>query len=333
MARSLTERSGPATSSQPGRVATPHLGRPAGSTVPRTGAQVPSAATATGQQRIPLRPAWNATGAWQHAETLHDGPLTVVFRARPIAGGEAAYVLKRLQPHWVDDPRAVAMLKREAIVGQTVHHRNLVPVLDAGLDHEPYYVVTPLLEGHTLETLLVGQPRPALAQALWIVRQVADALNALDAAGWMHGDVKPSNIIVSPRGHVTLIDLGFARRRDEMRGETDRPLPGTPHYMAPEMLISRLRPDARSDLYSLGTVLYRMLAGRLPFDGDAATVLAQQLQGRPPALRALDRSIPEEISALVQRLLAKDPLRRPNSPAELVRQLVALELAYFEDRG
>lgn len=323
-----------------GQAANSHLGRTEATGARPTGGQHsgnvskgPAGSAESVPQRRPLRPAWSVSGPWQHVEVLHEGALTVIFRVRPITGGEPAYVLKCLQPHWADDPRAVAMLFREAAVGQALHHRNLVPVLDTQLSREPRFVVTPLLEGQSLETQLAAKPRPGLAQVLWIVRQVAEALGSLDAAGWLHGDVKPSNIVVSPRGHATLIDLGFARRRDEIRCEPDRPVLGTPQYMAPEMLLSRLRPDIRSDLYSLGAVMYRLLAGRLPFEGnDAAAVLEQQLQCRPRALRELNRDVPEAVSALVQRLLAKDPLRRPASPVELVRQLVALELAHFEAR-
>ena len=335
MASSLTTRSGRIAATQTGAVKSPHLRRLATpAATPAADQAGQAAAPAPPATRRPLRPDWNATGPWQHVETIHEGPLAVVFRVRPQTGGEAGYVLKRLQPHWQDDPRAVAILEREAAAGRAVQHRNVVPVLDAQLRREPRYVVMPRLQGQSLETLLAVRPRPALADALWFARQIAEALAALDAAGWMHGDVKPSNIIVSPQGHATLIDLGFARRRGEDGGNADRPVPGTPRYMAPEMFLSRLRPDIRSDLYSLGAVIYRMIAGRPAFEGnDVASVLEQQLRTRPRSLRDCNPRVPEGVATLVQRLLAKDPLRRPSSPAELVSQLVALELAHFEDRA
>jgi serine/threonine protein kinase len=337
MASSFTTRSGRIAASPEGVVRSPHMR--AGShvvDVPAVAQEKPAGnfeAKSPATERKPTRPVWNATGPWQHVETLHEGPVSVVFCVRPQTGGEAAYVLKRLQPHWQDDLRAVALLEREAAVGRAVRHRNLVPVLDAQLRREPRYVVMPLLQGQTLETLLAARSRLALADALWIARQVAEALGALDAAGWMHGDVKPANIMVSPQGHVTLIDLGFARRPGEDLGAVDRPVPGTPWYMAPEMFLSRLRPDIRSDLYSLGAVMYRMLTGQSPFEGNSvASVLEQQLRSRPRPLGELNAQVPDEVAALVHRLLAKDSLRRPSSPVELVRQLVALELVYFESR-
>ncbi len=140
-------------------------------------------------------------------------------------------------------------------------------------------------------------------------------------------------MFVSPQGHVTVIDLGYARRRDEARCEANRPLLGTPHYMAPEMLVSALRPDIRSDFYSLGVVLYRLLTGRLPFVGrDTAAVLHQQLQGKPRAVLDLAPQVPPAVAALAHRLLAKEPLRRPQSAQELIEELVCLELVHFERR-
>lgn len=334
MASSLTTRSGRIAASPTGVVKTPHMLSAAQSVAASSaGTVAPAGQAAAAVERKSTRPAWHGTGPWQHVEALHESDVTVVFRVRPQAGGEAAYVLKRLQPHWQDDPRAVALLEREAAAGRAVNHRNLVPVLDAQLRGEPRYVVTPLLQGQTLESLLSVRPRLSIAETLWFGRQIAEALGALDAAGWMHGDVKPSNIMVSPQGHATLIDLGFARRQGEDRSEADRPVPGTPWYLAPEMFLSRLRPDIRSDLYSLGAVMYRMLTGQSPFEGNSvASVLEQQLRSRPRPLGELNAQVPDEVAALVHRLLAKDSLRRPSSPVELVRQLVALELVYFESR-
>ena len=135
-------------------------------------------------------------------------------------------------------------------------------------------MVMPWLEGASLGARLAEGQQFGVPEALWIVRQTAEALDALHTAGWMHGDVTPGNIHVSPTGHVTLLDLNFARRRDEFGSAVDRPIMGTCGYMAPEYLTSALRPDIRSDIYSLGAVLFEILAGRRPYAGEtlAATV-------------------------------------------------------------
>jgi serine/threonine-protein kinase len=225
------------------------------------------------------------------------------------------------------------LLAREARVGRKVAQSNLVPILAANLDDPPYFVVMPLLEGRTLAREIAGGQRPTLPLALWIARQVAEALEALDAAGWMHADVKPSNIFVSPTGHATLIDLGLARRRGENTPLCSRPIAGTLAYMAPEMILSTLAADTRSDLYSLGVTLFELLTGRLPFNGsDAAQLAAQHCQELPADLRILAPHLPTRVARLVRQMLAKEPLRRPQTPLELVERLTALEIETFAER-
>ena len=218
---------------------------------------------------------------WELVNFAAEGGLAQIFRARP-AGSQpnqpALYALKMLLPDWQNDAQAVRLLKREAQVGQSVSHPHLIPILFASVQQSPRFVVMPWLEGATLEQRLAAGQRFDLPQVLWIARQTAEALDALHQAGWMHGDVKPSNIMLSPGGHATLLDLGFARRLDETGSAVDRCVLGTFHYIAPEFLTSAIRADIRSDIYSLGAVLYRILAGRLPFDrrGPGRTGLAAQ---------------------------------------------------------
>ena len=179
-----------------------------------------------------------------------------------------------------------------------------------------------------------SQPSLELPLALWIVRQATEALDALHTAGWMHGDVKPSNLLLSAEGHVTLLDLGFARRPTEVGSVVQRCVMGTCHYLAPEMITSALRADIRSDIYSLGAMLFEMLAGRPPFESDDLAELARQhQQSRAPELRRLAPQVPGGVTWLVRQMLAKEPLRRPQSPRELIGRLVALEIATFGERA
>ncbi len=285
-------------------------------------------------------------------EPAVEGDFARVYRARPCgcpSDRPAAYAVKVLRPPWQDDPRAIGMLAREALVGQSVSHPHLVSVLEACVSRPPRLVVMPWLEGLTLRQQMTGGARLDLPLALWIARQVAEALQAMHAAGWIHGDVKPSNILVSPGGHVTLLDLSFARRSDETGSVVDRCPPGdcltghyvtghclmgTGNYLAPEQITSSYGADIRSDLYSLGVVLFELFSGRLPFRGDDLAELAvQHRQATPPDLRVLAPHLPVELVRLVRQMLAKHPLRRPQTPGELIDRLLQLEIATFSERA
>jgi eukaryotic-like serine/threonine-protein kinase len=273
---------------------------------------------------------------WELVEFVARGSLAHIYRARPAgtpANRPATYAVKMLRPCWQNDHEAIRLLRREAKVAQSISHPHLVPVLSGSLSETPRLLVMPWLDGASVrDRLAAGQPFDA-PKALWIVRQAAEALDALYAAGWMHGDVTPGNIHVSPTGHVTLIDLSFARRTHETGSAVDRPIMGTCSYIAPEYLTSAFRADVRSDLYSLGVVLFEMLSGHLPYPGKTLAELAtQHRQSAAAELARLAPHVPRRVVALVQHMTARDPLRRPQSPRELIGQLVSLEIDSFSQR-
>jgi eukaryotic-like serine/threonine-protein kinase len=276
-------------------------------------------------------------GSWDLAGLVGAGSVSRVYRARAADTPDdrpAPYAVKILRRRWESDARAVALFRREAQVGRGMSHPRVISVLAAGLREPPYYLVMPWLEGWTLRTRLDAPERLDVPTALWIGRQVAEAMGALAAASWRHGDIKPSNVFLSPGGHVTLLDLGFARREHEDGSVVDRCVLGTCNYLAPETITSTLAADVRSDIYSLGVVLFEMLAGRLPFEGDTLEALVvQHRQSRPPDLRQLASHVPQSVAALVHQMLAKDPLRRPQTPGELIDRLSRLEIHSFADRA
>jgi eukaryotic-like serine/threonine-protein kinase len=273
---------------------------------------------------------------WELVEFVARGSLAHIYRARPSgtsANRPATYAVKMLRPCWQNDPEAIRLLRREAMVGQSVSHPHLVPVLTASVSDAPRLLVMPWLEGASLQARMAAGQQFDVSRTLWIARQTAEALDALHAAGWMHGDVTPGNIHISPTGHVTLIDLSFARRGDESGSAADRPIMGTCSYIAPEYFTSALRADIRSDLYSLGVVLFEMLSARLPYPGKTLAEMATQFrQSSPAELARLAPHIPREVVAVVQRLIAREPLRRPQSPRELIDRLISLEVNAFSQR-
>jgi serine/threonine-protein kinase len=239
-----------------------------------------------------------------------------------------------LRSCWENDEQAIRLLQREAVVGQSLSHPHLVPILSAAVLDAPQLVVMPWLEGASLAARLAAGQQFDVPEALWIIRQTAEALDALHTANWIHGDVTPSNIHLSPSGHVTLIDLNFARRPEEFGSAVDRPIMGTCGYLAPEYLVSALQPDVRSDIFSLGAVLFELLAGRRPYTAETLIELSQQHRQSPvaDALRTLPY-LSRDVAQLVRQMMAKDPLRRPQTPRELIDRLVALEIATFSERA
>lgn len=274
---------------------------------------------------------------WELVEIAGLGSLAHVYRARLIDSPPdrpATYAIKTLRPCWQRDEIAIRLLQREALVGQSISHPHLVPILAATVIDPPRFVVMPWLEGASLGVRLAEGQQYDVSAALWIVRQTAEALDALYVAGWIHGDVTPGNIHVSPSGHVTLLDLNFARRDDEFASAVDRPIMGTCGYMAPEYLTSALRSDIRSDIYSLGIVLFEMLMGYRPYTAETLELLSlQHRQSSPPDLERVAPYLPRDVARLVRRMTAKDPLRRPQTPRELIRELVAMEIATFSQRA
>lgn len=274
-------------------------------------------------------------GDWRLLDEIGRGAWTRVHLARPAEASRAragCYALKLLDPAWEGDPLALATLRREALVGMTVSDPHLVSVLAAHVHESPCYLVTPFLPGTTLAERLRGGRLP-IRTAIWIARQIAEGLAALHDAGWLHRDVKPANIVVSPSGHATLVDLGLCEERDRAaslaaRRVADRPIAGTFDYLAPEATMPGMACGPVSDLYSLGIVLFEMLAGHLPFRGRTAGELAEKHRRTPPpAVAQLRPEVSAEVAQFVRELLAKQPLRRPTSAREVAARLVRLEIA------
>lgn len=282
-----------------------------------------------------------AFGPWQLVRLVGEGEWARVFQARPADAdplGPADYAVKILKAPFATHPAYVDLLRREDYVGRRITHRHLAPVLASSLKRAPCWIALPYLEGISLETrLCVGQAL-APAVALWTVRQVAEALVALHAAGWMHGDVKPHNIVVSPGGHATLVDLGFSRAIEPtLAAKSPRPqadmLAATPAYAAPETFADPPQFHYASDIYSLGITLFECLTGRRPFLSNHVAALAESHQFQtPPDVRQSSLQVPAGLADLVSRMLSKNPESRP-SGLRLLDELVRLEIETFDQRS
>ena len=226
---------------------------------------------------------------------------------RPVA-------VKLLHPRYSQRSEALARFRAEARHAGGLSHENIAQVFDYGepADGQPPYLVMELVDGPSLETVLTGGPLDD-SRTMDIVAQAAAGLQAAHAAGMIHRDIKPGNLLLAPGGTVKITDFGIAHTIGSAPLTATGELIGTPGYLAPERAMGE-RATPASDLYSLGMLAYECLAGAPPFRG---TPLEVALAHRDRPLPPLPPSVAVGVAALVMRLAAKDPARRPNDAAEV----------------
>jgi tetratricopeptide (TPR) repeat protein len=263
-------------------------------------------------------------GSYRIEERLGAGGMGVVYRAwdealrRPLA-------VKRLSPSRSDD-NARRRFRREARAAARLNHPAIVHIYDIVESEEGDWIVMELVEGETLSCRLAAEELDLL-QALRLGAEIADGLSEAHAHGVIHRDLKATNVMVTKAGRVKILDFGVAKlpaeQEDTELSQTGVVI-GTCYAMSPEQVMG-LSLDARSDLFSLGSLLYEMLTGTSPFRSESTREsLARICSHRPPPVRRLRREVPREISDLVDRLLAKDPRDRPARAVEVAEALADL---------
>ncbi|MCM2257045.1 MAG: serine/threonine protein kinase [Vicinamibacteria bacterium] len=252
-------------------------------------------------------------GLYELLEPLGQGGMGVVYRARdprldrPVA-------VKVLRPALAQDPRIAGRFRAEAILHGALGHPHIVSVLDFVADGRHQALVMELVPGPTLAGLQASGALP-VPRLVAIVAQVLDAIAFAHDRSLVHRDLKPSNVLVQSlagRDHAKVTDFGIAHLLGGPRRGWRTAAMGTPAYMAPEQLRAPGRVDQRSDIYSIGVILFELLAGRPPFEAESETVLEEQIATVPaPSLAALDPvRTPPALAAVVARALEKDPARR-----------------------
>lgn len=265
-------------------------------------------------------------GRYEILDELGQGAMGKVYRARdPKIDRLVALktvLLANLSPD--DHQEFRERFFREAQAAGRLSHPGIVTIHDVGEDdatHTPF-IVMEYIEGKTLEAL--AQEKPLASETvLELVGQVAEALDYAHSRQIVHRDIKPANIIVTPEGRATITDFGIAKLALTQYTMTGQVL-GTPAYMSPEQ-IEGGTVDGRSDLFSLGAVLYRLLTGDKPFSGDSVTSLSFKVVYKDPRpATQLNPSLSPEVDAVLQRALAKDPAERYQTGKEFAEDLVAL---------
>ncbi len=225
--------------------------------------------------------------------------------------------VKILNPALAADPLFVERFRREAQAAAALNHPNIVTIYDTSTTDDTYFIVMEYVPGPNLkESIRAHGPLPE-GEALAIGVQVAAALEVAHAHHLIHRDIKSHNILRSPGGSAKVTDFGIARAAGASQLTATQTVMGTAHYLSPEQALHQPL-DGRSDLYSLGVVLYEALTGRVPFDGDSLVGVAmRQVHDPPPPMRQIMPSISPRAEAVVMRALAKDPAARYQSAAEM----------------
>jgi eukaryotic-like serine/threonine-protein kinase len=257
-------------------------------------------------------------GRYELQELVGTGGMSSVYRAddreleRPVA-------LKLLHERLGADDEHVTRFRHEAESVARLSHPNIVPVMDRGVDGGRQYIVFEFVDGESLRQLLDREGPLGVRHALEIAIAVADGLAFAHAHGIVHRDVKPQNVLISREGEIKVTDFGIARSADSGLTQTGTVL-GTSNYLSPEQAGGQ-QVTAAADVYSLGVVLYEMLAGDVPFPGGNQVVVA--LRHATEAPPPLPNGVPPRLAAAVTRALAKDPARRFASMAEFATELRA----------
>ncbi|MFL6333374.1 MAG: protein kinase domain-containing protein, partial [Pyrinomonadaceae bacterium] len=245
--------------------------------------------------------------------------------------------LKLLLSSLTDDEQRVARFQQEARAALKLNHPNIVTIYEVGAAGGVQFIATELIEGETLRARL-ARADLKLSEALGVATQVAGALAAAHQAGIVHRDIKPENIMLRPDGYAKVLDFGLAKLTEQQPTPGDAEAPGrmkvqttpglvmgTASYMSPEQARGR-QVDARTDIWSLGVVLYEMFAGRVPFEGETASdVISAVLHGEPPPLARYAPDVPAEMQWVVTRALRKNQEERYQTIKELLGDLRELK--------
>ena len=244
---------------------------------------------------------------------------------------DTLFALKVLFPDVAKENNSyVKRFLREAKIATRIRHPNLVAVHDCGHDNERglYYLVMDYVSGGDLRQAIAFAGRFEPDRAVEVVVQVASALEAAQRYHVVHRDIKPENIMIQPDGLVKLVDLGIAKSDDisDSLNTTTETVFGTPAYVAPEQALDAARVDTRADIYSLGVVLFEMIAGKPPFDGpNAPQIIAQTLSEDPfPDIRDYNPEVKPMLAALIRRMCVKERDRRIPDPTTLLAEFAKL---------
>lgn len=232
--------------------------------------------------------------------------------------------VKILHEEYRNDAEFVGKFHKEAEAAAKLAHPNIVNIYDVGIENDLHFIVMEYVSGNTLKNLIKEKTKIPTLEAVKIGREIAEALSAAHSEGIVHCDIKPQNILMMTDGHAKIADFGIARAVTESTMTYSGNIVGSVHYFSPEQAKGTYI-TPKSDVYSLGILMYEMITGSLPFTGDTPVAIAMKhLHDEPMPLRSFDDTIPPIVEAVVMKAIEKDPNMRPTS-AEFARELQDIE--------
>lgn len=261
---------------------------------------------------------------YQLEQTLGTGGMAIVYKAKDLML-ERYVAVKALREDFSQDVAFRERFRQEAKAAANLSHPNIVTVHDFGLDQKHLFIVMEYMPGTDLKTLIKQKKRFSVSEALELMIQACSGVGYAHRAGLVHCDIKPHNMLVTPEGRLKVTDFGIARALSTISpDERSEVVWGSPHYFSPEQA-SGLPPSPASDVYSLGVILYEMLAGRLPFiASDSAELARMHREDLPVAPRYFNTSIPAKLEEIILKVLSKEPSARYRTADQLGRLLMGL---------
>lgn len=229
--------------------------------------------------------------------------------------------VKVLRPDYANDEEFIRRFHREALSATSLAHPNIVNIYDVGEEDSIYYIVMEYVEGQTLKEYIQQNSPVKVDVALKIMQQLASAINHAHQNQIIHRDIKPQNILIDKNGNVKITDFGIAMALSYTAITQTNAVLGSVHYLSPEQARGEMATE-KSDIYSLGIVMFELLTGRLPFSGETAISIAlKHLQSETPSVRNINPSIPQSVENIVLKATAKDPAFRYKSALEMENDL------------
>jgi serine/threonine protein kinase/Tfp pilus assembly protein PilF len=263
-------------------------------------------------------------GRFQVIEELGKGGMGKVYKVLD-KDLDVKIALKLLKPEISSDEETIARFRNELKVARTVTHKNVCRMYDFGRAEGTYFITMEYVPGEDLKSTITRVGQLSVGKTIAVIKQVCDGLAEAHRLGVVHRDLKPQNIMLDREGNARIMDFGIARTFRTKGLTGGNVMIGTPEYMSPEQVEGKDL-DHRSDIYSLGIILFEMLTGRIPFEGESVLSVALKQETQPPPdPRTINSQIPEDFSRLILKCLEKDRVKRFQSAEEVQAELAKIE--------